>query len=204
MRLSFMGLSTPSRTAGRGAVTHGCGAGSPEGRHSLLDEDGWVNVWAWRGGEAGPASPAGLEVMYEDETFWLSQRRMAELFGVDDRTVSEHLGNIYASGELAEQATHRKFRRVRREGSREVSRAVAFYNLDAIISVGTASTAARLPNSASGPPARCVSIRSRVSWRTSTQPLCPSNTSLSAAAHSLATPFSPLHAPPTRPPLKAV
>jgi len=95
-----------------------------------------VNVWAWRGGEAGPASPAGLEVMYEDETFWLSQRRMAELFGVDDRTVSEHLGNIYASGELAEQATHRKFRRVRREGSREVSRAVAFYNLDAIISVG--------------------------------------------------------------------
>ena len=76
-----------------------------------------------------------VEVMYEDETFWLSQRRMAELFGVDDRTVSEHLGNIYASGELAEPATHRRFRRVRREGSREVSRAVASYNLDAIIFV---------------------------------------------------------------------
>lgn len=77
-----------------------------------------------------------IEVLYESQTFWLSQRKIAELFGVDLRTVSEHLGNIYASGELTEAATLRKFRRVQREGSRDVSREIEFYNLDAIISVG--------------------------------------------------------------------
>jgi hypothetical protein len=77
-----------------------------------------------------------VEVLYESETFWLDQRRMAELFGVDVRTVSEHLRNIYATGELSEEATVRKLRRVRAEGSREVARDIVFYNLDAIISVG--------------------------------------------------------------------
>ncbi|MFO0756239.1 MAG: RhuM family protein [Byssovorax sp.] len=77
-----------------------------------------------------------VEVLYEGETFWLDQRRMAELFGVDVRTVSEHLGNIHASGELPEEATLRKFRMVRTEGNREVRREIEFYNLDAIISVG--------------------------------------------------------------------
>lgn len=77
-----------------------------------------------------------VEVLYESETFWLDQRRMAELFGVDVRTVSEHLRNIYDSGELAEAATLRKIRMVRTEGNREVSRETSFYNLDAIISVG--------------------------------------------------------------------
>lgn len=61
---------------------------------------------------------------------------MAELSGVDVRTVSDHMRNIYESGELAEEATLRKIRRVQREGNREVSRVVDFYNLDAIISVG--------------------------------------------------------------------
>jgi hypothetical protein len=77
-----------------------------------------------------------VEVLYESETFWLDQRRMAELFGVDVRTVSEHLRNIYASGELSEEATLRKLRTVRTEGAREVARDIVFYNLDAIISVG--------------------------------------------------------------------
>lgn len=77
-----------------------------------------------------------VEVLYETETFWLDQRRMAELFGVDVRTVSEHLRNVYASGELSEEATLRKIRMVRTEGSREVAREVSYYNLDAIISVG--------------------------------------------------------------------
>jgi hypothetical protein len=77
-----------------------------------------------------------IEVLYESETFWLDQRRMAELFGVDVRTVSEHLRNIYASDELSEAATLRKLRMVRAEGSREVARDIVFYNLDAIISVG--------------------------------------------------------------------
>jgi hypothetical protein len=79
---------------------------------------------------------ARVEVLYGGETFWLDQQRIADLFGVDVRTVSEHLKNIYESEELIEAATLRKFRRVRREGSREVSRTIAFYNLDAVISVG--------------------------------------------------------------------
>jgi len=77
-----------------------------------------------------------IEVRYEDETFWLSQKRMAELFGVDVRTVNEHLQNIYASGELIQDPTIRKIRIVQREGSRDVAREIEFYNLDAIISVG--------------------------------------------------------------------
>ncbi len=84
----------------------------------------------------GQAGEQSIEARYEDETLWLSQKLMAELFGVDVRTVSEHLKNIFASQELAPEATIRKFRIVQQEGQREVSRAVDFYNLDAIISVG--------------------------------------------------------------------
>ena len=78
----------------------------------------------------------GLEVRYEDETIWLSQKLMAQLFDVDGRTISEHLSNIYKSGEIERVATLRKFRTVQIEGSREVAREVEHYNLDAIISVG--------------------------------------------------------------------
>jgi len=77
-----------------------------------------------------------VEVLYESETFWLDQRRMAELFGVDVRTVSYHLKEVYASGELSPEATLRRIWRVQREGNREVRREIEFYNLDAIISVG--------------------------------------------------------------------
>lgn len=76
------------------------------------------------------------EAVYEDETIWLSQRLTAELFGVDVRTVNEHLRNVFASGELDEEATIRNFRIAQSEGQREVSRAVTHYNLDAIMSVG--------------------------------------------------------------------
>lgn len=84
----------------------------------------------------GQAGEQSIEARYEDETLWLSQKLMAELFGVDVRTVSEHLHNIFGSAELAPEATIRKFRIVQQEGRREVSRSVDFYNLDAIISVG--------------------------------------------------------------------
>ena len=84
----------------------------------------------------GQAGEQSIEARYEDETLWLSQKLMAELFGVDVRTVNEHLKNIFASQELMSEATIRKFRIVQQEGSREVSRTVDFYNLDAIISVG--------------------------------------------------------------------
>ncbi len=79
---------------------------------------------------------SSIEARYEDETIWLTQRLMAELFDVDVRTVSEHLGNVFSSGELEREATIRKFRIVRSEGSRQVTRSIDHYNLDAIISVG--------------------------------------------------------------------
>jgi len=85
---------------------------------------------------AGQAGEEGIEVRYEDETIWLSQKQMAELFDVDVRTINEHLKNIFSSGELVDDTTIRKFRIVQTEGMREVARAVDFYNLDAIISVG--------------------------------------------------------------------
>jgi hypothetical protein len=84
----------------------------------------------------GQAGEQSIEARYEDETVWLSQKLMAELFAVDVRTVNEHLKNIYDSGELQREATIRKFRIVQSEGSRQVARNVDFYNLDAIISVG--------------------------------------------------------------------
>jgi len=77
-----------------------------------------------------------IEARYEDDSIWLSQKRMAALFGVDVRTVNEHLKNIFDSEELTPAATLRKFRIVQQEGSRTVSRGVDHYNLDAIISVG--------------------------------------------------------------------
>ena len=83
-----------------------------------------------------PDGTVRVEVLYEGETFWLSQKKMAELFGVNLRTVNEHLKNIYATGELEETATIRKNRIVQIEGTRTVAREVDFYNLDAIIAVG--------------------------------------------------------------------
>ena len=82
------------------------------------------------------ADQPAVDVRLEGETVWLSQRQMGELFGVDVRTISEHLSNVFSSGELEKEATIRKFRIVRREGTRNVTRSVEHYNLDAIISVG--------------------------------------------------------------------
>jgi len=74
-----------------------------------------------------------VEVMYHDETFWLTQKRMSELFGVDVRTVNEHLRNIFESGELSEEAVIRKFRITAADGKSYLTK---LYNLDAVISVG--------------------------------------------------------------------
>lgn len=84
----------------------------------------------------GQAGEQSIEARYEQETVWLTQKLLAELFAVDVRTVSEHLKNIYESEELERAATLRKFRTVQTEGHREVARNIDFYNLDAIISVG--------------------------------------------------------------------
>ncbi|TPG31348.1 virulence RhuM family protein [Flavobacterium pectinovorum] len=77
-----------------------------------------------------------VEVTYLDESFWLSQKAMAQLFNVDIRTVNEHLQNIFNSLELEKNSTNRKIRTVQTEGKREVSREIDFYNLDAIIAIG--------------------------------------------------------------------
>jgi hypothetical protein len=77
-----------------------------------------------------------VECRFVEETLWLSQALIAELFQKDVRTVNEHLQNIYEEGEIEAGATIRKFRIVRREGPREVEREIEHYSLDAILSVG--------------------------------------------------------------------
>lgn len=83
-----------------------------------------------------PEGNANIEVFFEDDTFWLSQKRMAGVFNVDVRTINEHLKNIFSTNELQEDPTIRKFRIVQKEGNRDVTRDVEFYNLDAIIAIG--------------------------------------------------------------------
>ncbi|MBR8702340.1 hypothetical protein IX314_002250 [Fusobacterium sp. DD26] len=77
-----------------------------------------------------------LDVIVIDETVWLSQQQMAELFDCSRTNVIDHIKNIYEEEELDENSTCRKFRQVRKEGNREVSREIPFYNLDMIISLG--------------------------------------------------------------------
>lgn len=77
-----------------------------------------------------------VSVVFKDETFWLTQKAMGELFCVEVPTINYHLSEIYKSGELTEEATIRKILIVQKEGSRNVRREPFFYNLDAIIAVG--------------------------------------------------------------------
>ena len=79
---------------------------------------------------------ARVEVIFNNDTFWMSQKRMAELYGVDVRTINYHLSQIFDTGELQESATIRKIGIVQMEGDREVNRPQMLYNLDAIIAVG--------------------------------------------------------------------
>ena len=83
-----------------------------------------------------PDGAAKVEVLFESETFWMTQRRLGELFGVSVPTVNEHLASIFESGELLKAATIRKFRIVQIEGARSVERKMDHYSLDAIIAVG--------------------------------------------------------------------
>ncbi len=77
-----------------------------------------------------------IQCRFDNDTLWLTQAMIAELFQKDVRTINEHLSNIYAEGELSRGATIRKFRIVRQEGSRQVSREVEHHNLSAILAVG--------------------------------------------------------------------
>ena len=77
-----------------------------------------------------------IDVRFVDETVWLTQAQMEDLFHSSHANIVEHIKNIFAEGELDEASTCRKFRQVRREGNRDVSREVLYYNLDMIISLG--------------------------------------------------------------------
>lgn len=77
-----------------------------------------------------------IEMRYQDENIWLTQKMMAALYGVDVRTISDHIKKIYLDSELEESATIRKFRIVQTEGSRQVQRETNHYNLQMIIAVG--------------------------------------------------------------------
>ena len=83
-----------------------------------------------------PNGAIKVEVLLSNETIWLTQKRMAELFGVGVAAISKHLDNIYASGELQREATLSVLETVQQEGARQVTRKLEYYNLDAVISVG--------------------------------------------------------------------
>ena len=83
-----------------------------------------------------PDGAIRVEVLYQDETFWLTINRMAELFGTSKQSISYHLKNIYKENELDREATVKEILTVQIEGQREVSRKLEYYNLDAVIAVG--------------------------------------------------------------------
>ena len=83
-----------------------------------------------------PDSEVKLEVRLEEETVWLTQAQIVELFQSSKANISEHIKNIYEQGELDESSTVRDFRTVRQEGRRYVERVLTYYNLDAIVSIG--------------------------------------------------------------------
>ena len=83
-----------------------------------------------------PNGKVKVEIYLQNETIWLLQQKIADLFGVDRTVVTKHLINIYKETELDKDATCAKIAQVQTEGNREVTRPVEFYNLDAIISVG--------------------------------------------------------------------
>ena len=83
-----------------------------------------------------PEGESELEVKLKDETVWLTQKQMSNLFKKDVRTVNEHIKNIFKEGELEENSTIRKFRIVQKEGNHFIKRNIDFFNLDVIISIG--------------------------------------------------------------------
>src|SRR5438045_9796108 len=77
-----------------------------------------------------------IEVKFEEDTVWLTQYQLADLFASSRTNIVEHIKNIYGTGELEENSTCRKFRQVRLEGKRKVERQIDHYNLDVIIGIG--------------------------------------------------------------------
>ncbi len=105
-----------------------------------------------------------IDVRLEDETVWLTQRFLGELYGKSVKTINEHIQNIYSEGELAPEATIRKFRIVQTEGSRQVERLVDHYSLEATLAVGyTCSKQSRYS---------VPQVGNRNTWRISSKGIC--------------------------------
>lgn len=102
-----------------------------ESRHNMWQQSNHGEIVLYQ-----PDETIRLEVRMEDETVWLTQQQMAELFSVKEHTITYHIGEIYKTEELEKNSTARKIRVVRLEGNRNVCRNIDFYNLDMIISVG--------------------------------------------------------------------
>jgi hypothetical protein len=119
-----------------------------------------------------PNGAVKVEVFIKDETVWLTQKALAELFGVQVPAVNKHLKNIFDSGELVREATISKMEIVRAEGNRQIAREVEFYNLDAILRSVTGLTASKPRSSAFGRQKYCGSSSSRaLRWMTSGSPM---------------------------------
>lgn len=99
-------------------------------RQNIDNEQGEVVIYQTDDGDTK------IDVRFVDETVWLTQAQLVELFLSSKANISEHIKNIYAEGELDEESTVRKFRTVQIEGEREVTRNIVHYNLDMIISLG--------------------------------------------------------------------
>ena len=99
---------------------------------NLVPEDNQGDIVIYQTEDGGTK----IDVRFEGETVWLTQQQMAELFGSSRTNIVEHIRHIYEEGELDEASTCRKFRQVRDEGGRRVSREIPHYNLDMIISLG--------------------------------------------------------------------
>ncbi len=83
-----------------------------------------------------PNGKVKVEIYLQNETIWLTQQKIADLFGVDRSVVTKHLANIYTENELSKESTCARIAQVQTEGERTVNRQIEFYNLDVIISVG--------------------------------------------------------------------
>ena len=92
-----------------------------------------------------PGGETRIEVRMQDETVWLSQKALAELFQTSVPNINQHLSAIFSEGELTPEATIKKYLIVQTEGKRDVSRQIDHYNLQAIIAVGYRPFAARNP-----------------------------------------------------------
>ncbi|MCJ8499519.1 virulence RhuM family protein [Desulfatitalea alkaliphila] len=109
-----------------------------EGKHAMTDRDKKLirNSTAEFLIFTGQAGEQNIEARYEDETIWLTQQLMAELFQSSKQNISHHIRSIFDEGELNPEATVKKYLTVRQEGKRQVQRELEYYNLDMIISVG--------------------------------------------------------------------